>query len=62
MSEPDSPLLYIDLITQGGLLIQIIIGGLLSVTIFLGMWWTRTVGFVRTLWATRFGLKKVDTE
>ncbi len=62
MPEPGLPLLYIDLITQGGLLIQIIIGGLLSVTIYLGIWWNRTVGFVRSTWATRFGLRKIDSE
>lgn len=62
MHQDLSLLLYIDLISQGGLLIQVIIGGLLSMTIFLGMWWNRTVGFVRSLWETRFYLKRSNGE
>jgi len=58
MQQDISFLLYIDLISQGGLLIQVIIGGLLSMTIFLGMWWNKTVSFAHRLWTMRLYLKR----
>ena len=48
------------MVTQGGLLLQIILGGLLSVMVYLVMWWNKGKDVVRSVWTSRFGLRRQD--
>jgi len=56
------PTLYIDLISQSGLLIQIIIGSFLSALFFFGIWLDRTKQFIRRVWEAVFRFGKTDNE